>query len=511
MKKTLAILLLAAVAFGAKAQGYQDAFRYSQQFPVGTARTVAMGNAFTALGCDLGAMGINPASTALYNCCEFAVTPALTFNSTNSETGYSNPSNQDARGTKFGIPNVSVVFAMPTGRTDKLVSWSFGVGLNKVNNFNSHISYAGQDGTSSLLGNIACGLEGIPSSVVNASDGYDAGNLPWQSLLAWDNYLVDVLYEDETTAEYLGATENLYDDGIGVGGDLHKSFDRVTSGAIYNVQMNFGFNFSDELYLGANVNVYTVDYGEERLYSEIADKAGDYTSGFNGMSYGYWQETTGSGINLQLGLIWVPFPAVRFGATYTTPTAYTLSDQWAESMASDFNANNSFGYESSKKTVYPDYPYSYQVKSPARFSLGAAFVLGNRGLVSVDYEHVDYSATRIRDEKGYDGTFMSDNAVLKTFNPCDIVRVGAEFNVNSALALRAGYNSYMFPDPEYQFLSFGFGTKLSETAGLDLAFRTNLGATYTSQPYTDYAGISVVGANVKEYNREVLLTYKVKF
>ena len=509
MKKALTILLMAAVAFGAKAQGFEDAFRYSQQFPVGTARTVAMGNAFTALGGDLGAMGINPASTALYNSCEFAITPALTWNSTSSSCDYWNASDLERRGTKFSVPNVAVVFAMPTGRSNKLVSCSVGFGVNKVNNFNSHISYRGQDGTSSLLGNIACGLTGIPSAVVDAEDGYDSGNLPWQTLLAWDSYLIDTFDADDT---YIGATENVFDDGsIGVGGDLWKSFDRKTTGSVYDIQMNFGMNFSDQLYLGANMNVYTVNYMEDRTYAEEADKLEYYQTGFAAMNYNYFQQTTGSGINLQLGLIWTPFPAVRFGATYTTPTLYTLSDYWEETMTSTF-VPNEFGYESKgPMTAFPGEPYAYEVKAPARYTLGAAFVLGRLGLISLDYEHVDYAKTRMRDEYGYEGVFATDNAVLKCFNPCDIVRLGAEFNVNSALALRAGYNSYMFTEPEYQFLSFGIGRKISETAGIDLAFRTNLGKTYYHQPYADYDVVTVKGANVHEYNRELLLTYKVKF
>ena len=75
MKKfSLIAIIMLAVSFTAGAQGMEDALRYSQQYYVGSARTMAMGNAFTALGGDLGAIGINPASTAIYNCCEFAIT-----------------------------------------------------------------------------------------------------------------------------------------------------------------------------------------------------------------------------------------------------------------------------------------------------------------------------------------------------------------------------------------------------------------------------------------------------
>ena len=80
----IAIALLAAATFTANAQGMEDALRYSQPFYVGSARTMAMGNAFTALGGDLGAVGINPASTALYNCCEFAITGGFSWDKNNA-------------------------------------------------------------------------------------------------------------------------------------------------------------------------------------------------------------------------------------------------------------------------------------------------------------------------------------------------------------------------------------------------------------------------------------------
>ena len=68
-----------------------------------------------------------------------------------------------------------------------------------------------------------------------------------------------------------------------------------------------------------------------------------------------------------------------------------------------------------------------------------------------------------------------------------------------------------FVKEKYKSFESGIGKKISETAGIDLAFRTNLGKTYYHQPYADYDVVTVKGANVHEYNRELLMTYKVKF
>lgn len=68
MRKTAITILLslASVAAG-YAQTAYDALMFSENNYEGTARSVAMGNAFTALGGDLGAVTINPAGSAVAN------------------------------------------------------------------------------------------------------------------------------------------------------------------------------------------------------------------------------------------------------------------------------------------------------------------------------------------------------------------------------------------------------------------------------------------------------------
>ena len=65
MKKTAITLLLIGMAVCAEAQTMYDALRFSENNYEGTARTMAMGNAFTALGGDLGSISINPAGNHL--------------------------------------------------------------------------------------------------------------------------------------------------------------------------------------------------------------------------------------------------------------------------------------------------------------------------------------------------------------------------------------------------------------------------------------------------------------
>ena len=523
-------MLAANIAAGA--QGIEDALRYSEQFYVGSARTMAMGNAFTALGGDLGAMGINPASTALYNCCEFSVTGGFNWNKTGS-TFYGTEDNfsQKASSTRFHIPNISAVFSLPTGRDYGLVSWTVGFGYAKTSNFNSRISFAGDDANSSLLGNIALGLSGFDNANLLATNVFAADDLRCtpQEVLAWNAYLVNP-YEDYVDL-YQGATENSLPGGPGVDNFLYKNYELNTSGGIHDMQFNFGMNFNDRLFLGVNANIKAIDYSQHLCYKEQAYQGDKYDSGFNSMEYNSWLNTSGAGVNLQLGAIWVPLDFVRFGISYTTPTLYSLTDTWDEAMGSDFDGTVpdyksstvwlSDLYADEQGTDSRDFTYEYTLRAPGRLSIGTAFVFGQAGLISFDWETSNYGKMKLGDN--YD-PYAFDGVNRDIADYClrgNIFRVGAEVNVLNNVALRGGYTGYFYGAEAakgYQYLSFGIGKRITENSSIDVAFRTSLADNFQMKPYDDYdynaAGTAQCIAPVADITsrfRDLLLTYRVKF
>ena len=85
MKRIILITALAAASLGASAQTMYDAMMFSQNDYFGTARSMSMGNAVTALGGDLGSIGINPAGSAVARYSQFVVTPGLTVSLVSSQ------------------------------------------------------------------------------------------------------------------------------------------------------------------------------------------------------------------------------------------------------------------------------------------------------------------------------------------------------------------------------------------------------------------------------------------
>ena len=444
MKKT--IIILSAILFSgtAFAQGAADALLISQTSYEGTARSMAMGNAFTALGGDLGAISINPAGSGVYRCNEFSFSPSFVFAGGNT-TYDGNPGY--GKDTRFALSNIGFVNVSETGRTSGVLNWNFGFTFNRTNSLNNYINASGRNSNASILGSIASGLRGVDQQLLEQSDDYEPYNnasLPWNAILAYDCWLID----PETDAAgniinggYVGATENYANDGsIGVGGTLKQDYSSHTYGGVNEITFNFGANYNDFLYFGGNINFSTVDYTINDYYSEHAVRSSDFEDGFVAMTNSYWQNTSGAGINVKFGAICTPIAGLRLGATFTTPTWYSLTDSWQRSMTSSFDNGNYYEQNS------PVGSYDYKVTAPMRWSLGAAYTFGGFGLVSLDYEGVDYSGIKMADYNGNRSSFNDENyRIGRGFGYSSIIRAGAEFRFCSFASLRAGYNHYGTP------------------------------------------------------------------
>ena len=183
------IILSAALAFmgvSLMAQNVYDALRYSEQYSEGTARSVAMGNAFVALGGDMGAFSINPASSAVYRYGEIVFTPSVTVASSTAD--YLG-STQSASKVKPGIANVGFVTSVDTGREHTgLISWSAGLVFNKQNNYTYKQKIHGKTDQTSWLSSLAYNTDGIYAPSMDMGGKYNPfydSAAGWNSILAW--------------------------------------------------------------------------------------------------------------------------------------------------------------------------------------------------------------------------------------------------------------------------------------------------------------------------------------
>ena len=140
MKKTVITILMAFFAISGYSQTAYCAMMLSENDYEGTARTAAMGNAFTALGGDLGAVSINPAATAVSKYSQVTLSPGLSIISStasgvspyeNGDLPYFEKTMKNNR-LLFNLPNIGVAMTFNTGRKTGVKSFSAAFVMNKT-------------------------------------------------------------------------------------------------------------------------------------------------------------------------------------------------------------------------------------------------------------------------------------------------------------------------------------------------------------------------------------------
>lgn len=423
-----------SLSLNAAAQNEYDAFTLSQQYNEGTARSVAMGNAMTALGGDMGAIAINPAASGVYRFNELVLTPAITVGSnTSNYLGVSS----EASKTRMGLANFGFIGTFNTWRKERgLLSWNFGVAFNKLNNYTDNMTAMGRNGESSWLQPLAARTNGVHATRLDYNDRQDPFyDYSWNSVLAWNTSALDTL--PDSGHDYIATTENIYNNGtFGLGGELDQYYNRWSVGNTSQIDLNFGGNISNKVFFGVNLGVLSIYQKYYECYSEWAVNVSDFQTGFSSFLYEYMKKTTGTGVNLRAGVIVLPVKGLRLGASISTPTWMFLKDEYQQNMSTEFsNGDNPY-------LTSPLGEYDYRLNTPFRWTLGAAYVFGKAATLSVDYENVNYSQMKLEDED-YPGYFNETNKIIKNvYTTQNILRVGGEVKINSNIAARAGYQYY---------------------------------------------------------------------
>ncbi|MBR1576240.1 MAG: outer membrane protein transport protein [Bacteroidales bacterium] len=524
MKKILAISIFCLAAFSAGAQTMYDAINYADNNYYGTARSAALGNAVTAVGGDLGTIGINPAGAAVAGFSQFTLTPGLSISSTQSSyapiaygaVSGTTPESQ----TRFIMPNFGFIMNMDTGRKYGIKNFTFGMTLNTTNVFNERMSVGGTNNDTSMMGELAYFATGIPGSQIASGNSYYDTDYSWRDILAFQSGLISNYGEGD--GDYIGSTEVIFDDGsIGLGGPIRQSFFRQRTGSKSDAVINLAFNVDDKLYFGGNVGIISLTFKESINRAESAVNQNDFalilddmeTAWLNGRER-YSLETDGTGIYGKFGLIWLPVEGLRLGAAVKTPTLLNISERWLWDAVCNFEGFNSNLYET------PVGDYTYQLVTPFNFNLGAAYTLGSQAMLSVDWERTDFRSMRFREADrsfGY-GSFSEDNEYIRqNAGVTNNFRVGAEYKVTPAFALRAGYSykNYAEKKANVQDLthtaSLGFGYSSPGSFFLDAAVRYTQCPDNWYYPYDDYLDVRSPEVCVSNNLMDVILTLGWRF
>lgn len=525
MKKVYSLIASAAISLwlmsGAMAQiniggvtmnndiiGWGDMYNLSftaQNY--GTARSMAMGNAFTALGADMVSASLNPAGIGMYVNSDFSFTPMINFARANTPgTDPFNSPEFKNKSSRFALSSIGGVGTVYRG-AGALTNFNLGFAYNRIADFNQSYKYAqyGNEAVNSIA-NLFCEQSNADNLQTNADGKMGWGNDPyyWGAILAYKNGL--------TNKDDLG----WFIDRIGVDSVVDQFTAVETRGSIGEYAFTLGFNFVDQFYLGASLGIQSVNYERNVYYGENYNYPYGYPSGedmpyqLEYMNYLQTTRLSGTGVNFKVGFTWRPVAWLRIGAAYHTRTAYNLSlyyygDMWSSTFSA---GNNPDGYDLDSRGYTSDYvqtpewedagSYSWRVSSPSRLMAGVAVTVAQRLILSADYEAAYYNDMRLRRSpiQNLDYTATID----EMFRHSNTVRLGAEFRALPCLDLRAGYiysgdavndATLIYTHPlitSQRYITAGIGFRFNESTYLDLAYQYNTTrrTSYQSLYATDY-------------------------
>lgn len=526
--KKIAGLMIAGCIMGVgslQAQGQMDAYKLSQTDINGTARYLSMGGAFGALGGDVSVMSTNPAGLGIYRSSEVVGTVSLNiFNTNTNWLG----SQADMTKTRFNLDNFAYIGYFPTGNDDGIVSWNVGFSYNKLKNYNRRYTMSGRPNRSlsEYLGAYTEARGVGANDIANARDPYHyLAGLPWMSVLAYDGELIGY-FNNHGWNSFMGRdVDGQWEQYNVQSADLEVQ----EHGGIDQYNFSFATNISNVFFIGATVGVTDMNYRMSSYYDE----------GFGNKNTMYWDNvlaTDGSGVNVNVGIIARPTDYLRLGVAYNSPTWYKLTD----SFHGEAGNTNVTAYPNDP-TVHAGSEYGvneYKFHTPDKWIFSAAAILGNVGLISVDYELSNFQRARFYN---LDNRQLGVNDYIRDdFQSMNTVKVGAEFRVTPQLALRAGgywqsssakthlQNNTDFevvPDglnPHYTVdkgaysVSVGFGYRFTPNFYMDMAY------VYRQQKENAYAFSSVFfddpqydilsqSASLKTNTSRIALTLGYKF
>ncbi len=457
------------------AQSYvESALLFSQTKPGGSARIQAIGGSQIALGGDYSSALSNPAGLGMYNRSEVTFSTAVAgYNSSASYLG-----NKDKDGkTLLNIPGISAVFRGSKQKGDFL-GGAFGVSMSRVNDFQGVTSFHGRNKNSSIIDAYLDDAFGYTTAQFDEDNGWQY-NTP--TGLAYYNFLIGPL---STYDESLPDDEYFSDAPITSNQNSHIE----TKGGTNQWSISYGANYKDIFFFGGGIGISSLKYRSERIFSE------SYQSDtVRSMSLTENIKTRGSGINLTLGFIVRPINFLQIGASFTTPTLYSITDNYDASMSSSWNNFDYYGIEilreqsTSTDIVISEYTFT----TPLKFSAGAAFI-SKFGFLTGDIELSNAAQTRYSSSDNLDADpidFTYENTQIRSLYKTAVnYRLGAEFR-HKIFRLRGGYgmqgNGYkngLGLDNSIKNITGGVGMK-TKSYFIDLALINSSQKKYSYQPY----------------------------
>lgn len=489
---SLVLLVVLSLSAGVSGQNVDDALRYSQRFYGGTARFMSMGGAFTALGGDISSLSQNPAGLGVFRSSELTITPQLFH--INTTAGFNG--NTSDYLYKFNLNQVGIVSNMISNENESgLITLNVGYSFNKTNNLNQSVLIQGRNSNSSMADYWYGIGRGTFYKDLSGAEG-----------IAYDAWIIDTI-TGSGGRSYGTVFSNYGDNPASVYG---QKVNRLISNEGYTGEHAFsiGGNYSNKIFFGATLGISKLKYTSHYEHLESTDLA--LPTLFKNFTYTDHFEDNGTGYSLKIGAIIKPVETVRIGLAFHSPTWYRIKEYFYDNIVSNFTDNAHYDFSNDPLR------FEYALTTPFRALAGVAVQIKKIGLISADYEYVDYSTARFSETgDGYDYGEKNTN-IKNSLNSTSNIRLGGELRLNK-LYLRTGYGYYgkVFKPGEdnanldYRSLSFGAGFR-EQNVSLDFGF-TNYKYSEKYFLYSLDTGVAAASANLSTVKNMFTLTLGYKF
>ena len=448
-------------------QQIEDGLRFSNFRTQGTARYQSMGGAFGSLGGDISAFSDNPAGSSVFLNSEMSFTFSLL--DYNNENTYFN-SVKNTQDTHFGVNQGGIVFILES-LEENFDKFSFGLNIQRESSLKNIVNIKGTSaiGLDKFFLYYADGLalrtinpdndtsvSQLYENLGNSIDGYDAQ----QAFLGYNGFIINPTTESGNNTTYISNADYT---------NLNHNYSKVENGSISRVVLNGSTLFRSFLYLGANLNFFTIRYDETDYLNEDGFNT---NSNVKSIYFENVLRTNGDGVSIQLGAIAKITKSLRAGISYQSPVWFEVREETEQSLITshldtDPDTNEiTLVEEIIAPNVINVYP-AYQIVSPSEISFSVAYIFKKKGLISVDFSTKDFSNINFRDNS-LNNSFLDDlnTKIKEQYKKIYNLKIGGEFRMTEEISIRGGYavreNPIKNINNNDTSISFGLGYNFSQ-------------------------------------------------
>lgn len=484
------------------AQTSSDAFLFANRQLSGTARYNALSGAFGALGGDLTAVSENPAASAVFTNSFGSVT--LGIRNSEYDNNYFGTTTETDE-SEVGFDQVGAVLILKSDNSHSSINKiALAFNYNKTADFDSEFTIIGS--SNNTIGDFFVGqANGISSGNLSVfeneslagayiSIGNIYGTVGQQAFLGFQSGLIDPVADGEDVSDFVSVAN---------GNNVNQDIRVRSSGSAGKLSFNLGVAYNSGLHLGGNLNLHTLNRRKETDFFErntVAD-----------INYIVEEVNTGAGFSADFGLIYKVKDNLRLGLVYQTPTFFGIDRTVDQFIVVDFiETEDEVAFS---QLVDPQVEFEqdlYSLQTPGKFAASAAYIFGNKGLLSFEYSTQDFSNTKYG--SSFSGASEINDIIEDTYKRVHSYKIGAEIR-NNNWSFRGGLNgsSTPFEDSNLDGDSSGFSLGTGYDWGkwkFDLAYNhselSSTENTFENRAFTN-------AANIEESRDVITATLGVNF